>query len=108
MFVNELSPDLSLAVLHLLLLDELNLFLVWLDLRHEPNLLDGQVSGHVRELLGLVQALRFFIDGGSGLHWQFHFCQINVFLDFEGQDVHSSDSALVEDDDFRIGLNVKA
>lgn len=47
LFVNELSPDFSLAVLQLILLDELNLFLVRLDLGHEPNLLNSQVSRHV-------------------------------------------------------------
>lgn len=55
-----------------------------------------------------MQALRFFIEGRSGLHWQLHLCQVNVLLDFEGLDVYSSDSALVEYDDFWIGLNVEA
>jgi len=55
-----------------------------------------------------VEALRFFIDSRSRLDWQFHFGQVNVLLDFEGLDVYSSDSALVEYDDFWIGLNVEA
>jgi hypothetical protein len=83
LFVNELSPDLSLAVLQLLLLNKLNFFLVGLDLRHEPNLLNSQVGWHVGVLLCLLLAQGFFIETRGGLHWQFHFGQIDVLLYFK-------------------------